>query len=322
MLGVQWGTATNMVKIFVGQMSVDPPPSDLQVCTGLNSYQFQVVTGLAKMAPTGVCATVQHVCRVNNQRHEQGCCGYLGTPSEYGLPGENPCQAFGSCAAPINKGRVSSEGANKGKNVSKLARQRFEQRMYDVGKPFGPAPSAGIPDGAVRLVRKRDLRRRRSFELRRQRAVHSAGRGFRPQRIRKLMARSSVPGAGAPRLGLPDLGLGVGLCSVPKFGLLYDIIDVDPGNLAGACAPIVEPPATEPPVVDPPVVDPPACSRTPELSTDCATRTCGPQRPHNTPVDPGPSPGSAGVRNRMPDPSHLEYVAGGGPHHCRGGGIP
>ena len=113
MLGVQWGTATNMVKIFVGQMSVDPPPSDLQVCTGLNSYQFQVVTGSAKMAPTGVCATVQHVCRANNQRHGQGCCGYLGTPSEYGLPGENPCQAFGSCAAPINKGRVSSEGANR-----------------------------------------------------------------------------------------------------------------------------------------------------------------------------------------------------------------
>ena len=141
--------------------------------------------------------------------------------------------------------------------MSKLARQRFEQRMYDVGKPFGPAPSAGIPDGAVRLVRKRDLRRRRSFELRRQRAVHSAGRGFRPQRIRKLMARSSVPGAGAPRLGLPDLGLSVGLCPVPKFGLLYGTIDVDPGNLAGACAPIVEPPATEPPVVDPPVVAPP-----------------------------------------------------------------
>ena len=194
--------------------------------------------------------------------------------------------------------------------------------MYDVGKPFGPAPSAGIPDGAVRLVRKRDLRRRRSFELRRQRAVHSAGRGFRPQRIRKLMARSSVPGAGAPRLGLPDLGLGVGLCPVPKFGLLYGTIDVDPGNLAAACAPIVEPPATEPPLLTLRSLPPPACSRTPELSTDCATRTCGPQRPHNTPVDPGPSPGSAGVRNRMPDPSHLEYVAGGGPHHCRGGGIP
>lgn len=257
-----------MAKTLVGQISVDPPPSDLQVCTGLTSCEFQVVTRTAKMAPTGVCATVQHVCRANNQRHGQGCCGYLGTPSEHRLPGENPCQDFGSCAAPINKSRVSSEGANKGKNVSQLARQRFEQRMYDVGKPFGPAPSAGIPDGAVRLVRKRDLRRRRSFELRRQRAVHSAGRGFRPQRIRKLMARSSVPGACTPRLGLPDLSLGVGLCSVPKFGLLYDIIDVDPGNLAGACAPIVEPPATEPPVVDPPVVDPPACSRTPVLSTD------------------------------------------------------
>lgn len=126
-----------------------PTPTDLHVCAGLNSCAGQDITRTAKMAGTGVCATVQHFCHGNNQCRGQGGCGYLGTPSEQGLPGENPCRHHGSCAVPINRGRVNSEGVNKGKSVWQLARRRFEQRMYDIGKPFGPAPSAGIPDDAV-----------------------------------------------------------------------------------------------------------------------------------------------------------------------------
>lgn len=125
------------------------PPTDLHVCVGLNSCKGQDITRTATMAGTGNCATVQHMCHGNNACRGQGGCGYLGTPAEQGLPGENACRQFGSCAVPINKNRVSSEGQNKGKSVWRLARARFEQRMYDIGKPFGPAPAPGVADDIV-----------------------------------------------------------------------------------------------------------------------------------------------------------------------------
>src|SRR5437764_8080492 len=107
-----------------------PQATDLHACMGLNSCKGQDAGGAAPMAGMGSCATVEHLCHGQNACRGQGACGYLGTASQQGAPGANACRGFGSCASPINRGRVSSAGVNKGKGVRRLARQLFEQRMY------------------------------------------------------------------------------------------------------------------------------------------------------------------------------------------------
>lgn len=129
-----------------------PAPSkttELHVCMGLNSCAGQDVSGKATMAGTGACATVSHACHGANECRGQGACGYLGTAVEQGTPGANDCRGHGSCAVPINRGRVSSAGVNKGKSVWRLARRLFEQRMLEAGVPYGPSSGAGVADDVV-----------------------------------------------------------------------------------------------------------------------------------------------------------------------------
>jgi hypothetical protein len=122
---------------------------ELHVCMGLNACENHDVTGNAPMAGMGQCATVSHVCHGDNACRGQGGCGYAGSDVEQGKPGDQSCKWNGSCASPINVGRVSSAGPNKGKSVWKLARRIFEERMYDAGVPFGPSPGEGYPDDLV-----------------------------------------------------------------------------------------------------------------------------------------------------------------------------
>lgn len=101
------------------------------------------------MAGMGECATVNHVCHGDNACRGQGGCGYAGSEVEQAQPGNQSCSQNGSCASPINVSRMSSAGPNKGKSVWKLARQIFEERMYEAGVPFGPSPGEGYPDDLV-----------------------------------------------------------------------------------------------------------------------------------------------------------------------------
>src|SRR6478609_3960307 len=102
-----------------------------------------------RMAGMGSCATIFHACHGDNACRGQGGCGYAGSEVEQMKPGDQSCNANGSCASPINVSRVSSAGPNKGKSVWRLARQIFEQRMYDAGVVFGPSPGEGYPDDLV-----------------------------------------------------------------------------------------------------------------------------------------------------------------------------
>lgn len=136
-----------------------PGPADqqlveLHVCMGLNSCAATETTrhdpdGTAPMAGMGSCATIFHACHGDNACRGQGGCGYAGSEVEQMKPGDQACNANGSCASPINVSRVSSAGPNKGKSVWRLARQIFEQRMYDAGVVFGPSPGDGYPDDLV-----------------------------------------------------------------------------------------------------------------------------------------------------------------------------
>jgi hypothetical protein len=127
---------------------------ELHVCMGLNSCAATPTTrhdpdGTAKMAGMGSCATVLHACHGDNACRGQGGCGYAGSELEQMKPGDQSCNANGSCASPINISRLSSAGPNKGKSVWRLARQIFETRMYDAGVTFGPSPGEGYPDDLV-----------------------------------------------------------------------------------------------------------------------------------------------------------------------------
>src|SRR6478672_9928081 len=109
---------------------------ELHVCMGLNAGAATPTTrhdpdGTAPMAGMGSCATVYHACHGDNACRGQGGCGYAGSEVEQMKPGDQSCNANGSCASPINLSRVSSAGPNKGRSVWRLARQIFEQRMYD-----------------------------------------------------------------------------------------------------------------------------------------------------------------------------------------------
>ncbi|ASU84727.1 hypothetical protein CDO52_19695 [Nocardiopsis gilva YIM 90087] len=119
---------------------------ELHVCMGLNACRHHDMKHEAPMAGTCQCSTVQHVCHGDNQCRGQGGCGYLGAEYEQSIPGEQSCCENGSCATPINESRVASAGPFKGTGVWKLARKRFEQRMWDAGRPFGPSPGEGSRD--------------------------------------------------------------------------------------------------------------------------------------------------------------------------------
>lgn len=125
------------------------PVLELHVCMGLNSCAGHDVNGTNSCAGTGQCATVLHVCHGEGHCRGQGGCGYAGDEYEQSIPGEQACNQNGSCASPINESRVASAGPYKGKSVWKLARKRFEQRMYEAGIPFGPSPGDGYPDDMV-----------------------------------------------------------------------------------------------------------------------------------------------------------------------------
>jgi len=123
---------------------------EFHVCMGLNACAGQDVDGTATMAGMGKCATVAHVCHGDNNCRGQGGCGYLGSDYEQAFPGQQSCKWNGSCASPINAGRVASAGPNKGQSVWKLARALFETRMYAAGIPFGPSiHGEGTPDDEV-----------------------------------------------------------------------------------------------------------------------------------------------------------------------------
>ena len=127
---------------------------ELHVCMGLNACAATETTrhdpdGTAPMAGMGSCATIFHACHGDNACRGQGGCGYAGSEVEQMKPGDQSCNANGSCASPINVSRVSSAGPNKGKSVWRLARRRFEERMYDAGVTFGPSPGEGYPDDLV-----------------------------------------------------------------------------------------------------------------------------------------------------------------------------
>lgn len=127
---------------------------ELHVCMGLNACAATDTTrhdpdGTAPMAGMGSCATVFHACHGDNACRGQGGCGYAGDEVEQMKPGDQSCNANGSCASPINVSRVVSAGPRKGKSVWRLARERFEERMYDAGVTFGPSPGEGYPDDLV-----------------------------------------------------------------------------------------------------------------------------------------------------------------------------
>jgi hypothetical protein len=152
---------------------LEPPPPgpgaqlvELHVCMGLNACKAQPAKpgpdpqvypkgtrhdpeGKAPMAGMGSCATALHACHGDNACRGQGGCGYAGSAYEQSKPGEQSCNWNGSCASPINRSRVFSDGPFKGQSVWKRARALFEARMYEAGIPFGPSPSDGYPDDVV-----------------------------------------------------------------------------------------------------------------------------------------------------------------------------
>ncbi|MGH3855429.1 MAG: hypothetical protein ACRDR6_18450 [Pseudonocardiaceae bacterium] len=123
---------------------------ELHVCAGINACIGHGLDGdKNRYAGTGDCATVQHWCHGDNECRGQGGCGYAGNEYEQSIPGEQACRWNGSCASPINECRVASAGPFKGTGVWKLARKRFEQRMWQAGRPFGVSPLEGYPDDLV-----------------------------------------------------------------------------------------------------------------------------------------------------------------------------
>jgi hypothetical protein len=142
----QRGKKTLTATDAVSDTASPPPLLELHVCKGLNACQGHGKDGSGDMAGTGSCATAAHSCHGNNDCRGQGGCGYLGNDVEQARPGEQACKWHGSCASPINQGRVNTKGTNKGKSVWKLARTLFENRMNEAGIPFGPSPGEGVPD--------------------------------------------------------------------------------------------------------------------------------------------------------------------------------
>lgn len=130
-------------------MTTSAPVLELHVCMGLNACKQHDASGEAKLPGEGNCATALHVCHGDNQCRGQGGCGYAGSEFEQTKPGEQSCSANGSCASPINECRVASAGPFKGTSVWKLARARFEARMWSAGVAFNPAPGAGYPNDQV-----------------------------------------------------------------------------------------------------------------------------------------------------------------------------
>jgi hypothetical protein len=130
--------------------------TELHVCMGLNSCQGHGVGGSGRLAGMGDCATALHVCHGANECRGQGGCGYSGSDAEQAKPGDQACRENGSCASPINQGRVHAAGPYRGTSVWKRARKIFEQRMYDAGIPFGPSPGEGYPDDLVPAYEKAD----------------------------------------------------------------------------------------------------------------------------------------------------------------------
>ncbi|MEU9113766.1 hypothetical protein AB0D04_18785 [Streptomyces sp. NPDC048483] len=122
---------------------------ELHVCMGLNSCKGHGVNGTGDMAGMGECATVFHVCHGDNECRGQGGCGYSGSDAEQAKPGNQECRWNGSCASPVNEGRVHAAGPYRGTSVWKRARKIFEERMYTAGRPFGPSPGEGFPDNLV-----------------------------------------------------------------------------------------------------------------------------------------------------------------------------
>jgi hypothetical protein len=134
-----------------GRETAQPPTSgaELHVCQGLNACKGHGLDGSGRLAGMGACATVFHVCHGANDCRGQGGCGYSGFDAEQAVPGAQECRHSGSCASPINVSRVHAAGPFRGTSVWKRARKVFEQRMYEAGVPFGPAPGEGFPDDVV-----------------------------------------------------------------------------------------------------------------------------------------------------------------------------
>jgi hypothetical protein len=122
---------------------------ELHVCMGLNACRQHDASGAARLPGTGTCATALHVCHGDNECRGQGGCGYAGSEFEQTKPGQQTCSFNGSCASPINECRVASAGPFKGTSVWKLARKRFEARLWESGVAFGPAPGHGYPNDLV-----------------------------------------------------------------------------------------------------------------------------------------------------------------------------
>ncbi len=103
---------------------------EIHVCRGLNSCKAQGVAydtdgdGQADenaCAGQGACATAKHItCGGENDCKGQGGCG--------ATPGENDCKGQGHCHVPLMD------------SAWKKARARFEARMKQDKKEFGPAP--------------------------------------------------------------------------------------------------------------------------------------------------------------------------------------
>ncbi|WP_156077062.1 hypothetical protein [Saccharothrix sp. NRRL B-16314] len=122
---------------------------ELHVCMGLNACMYHDALRVAVLPGTGSCATALHVCHGENDCRGQGGCGYTGSEFEQTKPGDQSCRYNGSCASPINECRVASAGPFKGTSVWKLARKRFEARLWDAGVAFGPAPGEGCRNDLV-----------------------------------------------------------------------------------------------------------------------------------------------------------------------------
>jgi len=152
-LGEEIGRAKRADAIESGPARTGPKElqnsAELHVCMGLNACRGHGRGDSGLMAGMGDCATALHVCHGANECRGQGGCGYTGSDAEQARPGEQSCRRNGSCATPINESRVHAAGPYRGTSVWKRARRLFEERMYDAGIPFGPAPGEGYPDNLV-----------------------------------------------------------------------------------------------------------------------------------------------------------------------------
>lgn len=119
-------------------------PLELHACMGLNACKGHDRFGTNSCAGMGYCSTTTHVCHTLNNCRGQGGCGLYGSAEEQEKPGMNDCAWKGSCATPIQKERINTQGSNKGKSVWTLARNLFENRMNQEGRGFGTPP---YPDG-------------------------------------------------------------------------------------------------------------------------------------------------------------------------------